>query len=50
MKIIKLWVIIKLVYKEILRPLLVEAIENPEKEWDDWVLKFLDSIFEYDGS
>jgi len=34
-------------YRMILRPLLKEAIDNPDKEWDDMVVKITDAIFNY---
>ena len=42
-----LWKLAKLAYATVLRDLLVKAIDDPEKEWDDAVLRVLDSIFEY---
>ena len=35
-------------YKLILRDLLKAAIDNPDTEWDEWVLKVCDSIFGYE--
>lgn len=34
-------------YVEILRDLLVKAIDDPDEEWDDMVLNILDRIFNY---
>lgn len=44
-----LWTLAKLAYATVLRGLLVKAIDDPDKEWDDAVLRVLDVIFEYDG-
>lgn len=43
-----LWTIIKMVYKHILRPLVLKAIDDPESEVDDFVMRLLDNLFEYD--
>lgn len=32
-------------YKLILRDVLVKAIEDPDSDWDDTVLRIVDSIF-----
>ena len=42
-----IWLIVKQAYAIILRPLLLKAIDDPNVEWDDYVLKVLDSIFDY---
>ena len=47
MKAFKLWVIIMLIYKTILRELVVKAIDDPDSEVDDLILKILDRIFDY---
>ena len=44
---IKMWFIIKIVYKTILRELIVKAIDNPDSEVDEFVLKLLDNLFDY---
>ena len=46
---IKIWFLIKLVYKTILRDLLIKAIDDPDSEVDDFVVAMLDRLFEYDG-
>lgn len=46
---IAVWLLVKLAYRTILRDLLVKAIDDPEKEWDDAVLRALDGLFGYDG-
>ncbi len=45
----KVMVIMRLIYKTILRDLVFKAIDNPDSEIDDFVLKLLDKIFDYDG-
>ena len=39
----------RMAYRTILRDLLVKAIDDPEKEWDDLVLKMLDALFGFEG-
>lgn len=41
--------LIKQAYGKLLRPLLVKAIDDPESEWDDVVLRMVDNLFEYKG-
>jgi len=43
-----LWTIIKMVYKIILKPLVLKAIDDPDSEIDDFVMEILDRIFEYE--
>ncbi|GAI86249.1 unnamed protein product [marine sediment metagenome] len=43
-----LWTIIKMIYKIILRPLVLKAIDDPESDIDDFVMEVLDRIFEYE--
>lgn len=47
MKYAALVTIFKMAYKLILRDLLVGAIDNPDSEWDDMVLRAMDALFEY---
>ena len=42
--------VLRFVYRTILRDLILKAIDNPDSEVDDFVLKMLDNLFEYDGS
>ena len=49
MKLTAIITILRMAYKMILRDLLVNAINDPEQEWDDIVLKMLDSLFGYEG-
>ena len=41
--------IIKFVYKTILRDLVAQAIDNPNSEVDEFVMKMLDRLFDYNG-
>ena len=41
------WIIIKMVYKTILRDLVFKAIDNPDSQIDEFVLRLLDNLFEY---
>jgi len=43
-----IWTIVKMSYKIILRPLLVKAIDDPDSEVDDFILRLLDNLFEYE--
>jgi hypothetical protein len=45
----KYWVIIKLVYSTVLRPLVEEKVKSTDAQWDDYLLTALDRIFGYDG-
>ena len=47
MKVAALLAIARMAYKLILRGLLKSAIDDPNSEWDDMVLKGLDAIFGY---
>jgi len=47
---IKIMLVLRFVYRTILRDLILKAIDNPDSEVDDFVLKMLDNLFEYDGS
>jgi len=46
---IKVFVIIKFVYRTILRDLVVTAIDNPDSDVDEFVIQLLDRLFDYDG-
>ncbi len=37
--------LMKIMYREYLRPLLVEAVKGPESDWDDTLLDIVDLIF-----
>lgn len=43
----KYWTVIKMVYSLILRPVLYKAIDDPDSQIDDLVMKLLDNLFEY---
>jgi len=45
----KVFFILKIVYKTILRDLVEKAIENPDSEIDEFVMAMLDRLFDYDG-
>jgi len=45
-----LWKIIKMVYSVILRPLVLKAIDDPDSQVDDFVIRLLDNLFEFDNS
>jgi hypothetical protein len=42
--------ILSYVYSKFLRELVKDAINNPDKTWDDTVLELLDRLFGYDGN
>jgi len=42
-----IWKLVKQVYASSLRPVLLKAVDNPDVEWDDWLMRFVDNIFEY---
>lgn len=46
----KYWILIKLVYKTILRPLVAEKVASTAAEWDDVLLAALDRLFDCNGS
>ncbi len=45
---IGIWKLIKYAYGLILRPLVLKAIDDPESEVDDFVMRLLDNLFEYE--
>lgn len=45
-----LFKIIRLVYIDILRPLVVEKIQQSQTNIDDFVLSVLDKLFDYNGT
>ena len=49
MKLTLYWNVAKMLYKMVLRDLLIKAIDNPNEEWDDWVLSIADKVFGYEG-
>lgn len=48
-KYVLIYTLLKQVYANLLRPLLVKAIDDPEEEWDEIVLKMVDGLFGYKG-
>ncbi|MBA7471391.1 hypothetical protein ES707_06697 [subsurface metagenome] len=42
-----LWLLIKIAYAQLLRPVLFKAIDNPDVEWDDFVMDRMDALFDY---
>ncbi len=45
----KVFFILRMVYKTILRDLVVKAIDNPDSDVDEFVIAMLDRLFVYDG-
>ncbi|GAJ00428.1 unnamed protein product [marine sediment metagenome] len=41
------WQLIKFAYSTILRKLVLDAIDNPDSEIDEFVMRLLDNLFEY---
>ena len=39
--------ILSLAYAKLLRTLIVKAVQDPEEQWDDFVLQLLDKFFNY---
>lgn len=37
--------VVSMLYSQILRDLLKKAIDNPEEEWDEFVLELCDKLF-----
>jgi len=46
---IKAFLVLKFVYRTILRDLIISAIDNPDSDVDDFVLRLLDRLFDYDS-
>jgi len=44
-----IWEIASMVYARLLRDLIVKAINDPDSDWDDVLLRIVDSIFDYGG-
>ena len=42
-----IWLIVKLVYKTLLRKLVEKAVLSTDTEWDDKILVMLDALFDY---
>ena len=41
--------VVSMLYSQILRDLLKKAIDDPEQEWDDFILDLCDKMFGYTG-
>ena len=39
--------IMKVVYKHLIRPLVKKAIDDPDEDWDDVAMEILDRLFGY---
>jgi len=39
--------LLKVMYKQLIRPILFAAIDDPDKKWDDFLMARLDDIFDY---
>ena len=50
MKIKAIMLIMQTAYTHILRDLLIKAIDDPDTDWDDVILRILDNIFDYSAS
>lgn len=48
MKFKVIWFLAKYIYKEVLRGLLLKAINDPNSEWDDHVIDLCDRIFDWE--
>jgi hypothetical protein len=44
-----LWNLAKLAYRQILRNLLYDAVNDPKEEWDDVILEITDRLFDYNN-
>ena len=42
-----LWILIKAAYAQLIRPILLKAIDDPDKQWDDFVMARMDDLFDY---
>lgn len=42
--------LMKVAYQYILRPLLKQAIDNPDETWDETVMEIVDRLFNYTES
>jgi hypothetical protein len=50
MKLKIIWTLVKQVYAQLLRPILLKAVDDPDAVWDDYLMKAIDNLFEYDGN
>jgi len=42
-----IWTIVKMAYRIIIRPLVEKAIDDPDSEVDEFIMRLLDNLFEY---
>lgn len=49
MKLAVIMKVMSMLYSQILRDLLRKAIDDPDQEWDDFVLGLCDKIFGYEA-
>jgi len=47
MKLLAMNKLMCMAYQEVLRSMLLKAIDDPNQEWDDMVIKSLDRLFGY---
>ena len=40
--------VLEMAYRVMLRDLLVKAVDDPDEEWDDAVLRIADGLFNYE--
>ncbi len=39
--------VMKVVYRHLLRPFILKAIDNPDENWDETAMEILDRLFDY---
>lgn len=44
-----LLMVLKVLYAQLLRPLIKRAIDDPDEEWDDFAMEIFDRLFNYQG-
>lgn len=42
-----IYTVLKILYREVLRNLIKQYVDDPSTDWDDLLLKILDSVFDY---
>jgi hypothetical protein len=47
MQIAVIYKILCMIYSQLLRPLVVKAVEDPDEQWDDMLMGILDKLFDY---
>lgn len=43
----KVYDLIAIAYRQIIRPLVVEKVQSSDPKWDDFLLSMLDKLFDY---